>query len=85
MAQTLSEKQIKAGALALPGKSRAKLADRLLESLDEPRHEVDRAWGQVAASRLAELKSGKVKGIPGKEAHRRFREHLKRMRAKCPK
>ena len=40
-------------ALSLPPKSRAKLAEKLLESLDDPRQkEIDRLWAEEAEDRI---------------------------------
>ena len=56
-------------ALALPSEARALLADRLVESLDpaEDGH-IHRLWVEEARRRLDELRSGRVKSIPGEEA-----------------
>jgi hypothetical protein len=46
-------------ALSLPPRSRAKLAERLLESLDDPKQrEIDRLWAEEVEAR----KRGKKKG-----------------------
>ena len=50
--------QITAAALALPEDDRLELADRLLESLDgSPNDDVERAWADVIARRLEEVRS----------------------------
>jgi len=46
---------------------RAIVADSVLRSLNVPEPEMDRKWAQIAQRRLAELRSGEVKPIPGKE------------------
>ena len=53
----------------LPRLSRAQLAKELLESLDEPEHVnfIDLLWGEEAERRLANIKNGMTKTIPGKE------------------
>jgi putative addiction module component (TIGR02574 family) len=61
-------------ALSLPPKSRAKLAERLLESLDDPRQrEIDRLWAEEAEDRIDAYETGDLKAIPGKEVFRRLR------------
>lgn len=60
-------------ALKLPSKTRARLAGRLLDSLDEPVwEETIVAGAKSAEQRLRRLRTGKTKGIPEEEAHRRL-------------
>jgi putative addiction module component (TIGR02574 family) len=54
-------------ALSLPLEERARLANSLLESLNVPNPAIDKKWAAVAKQRLEELRSGKVKPIPGDE------------------
>jgi len=63
-------------ALSLPVEDRARLADSLLRSLNTPDPAIDAQWAAVAKSRLQELRSGKVKPIPGEEV---VSEALKRL------
>ena len=68
-----------AQAMKLPGKSRAQLADLLVESLDaEAMGRIDRLWMAEAKRRRDEVRSGRVKTISGGEALRRVRGALKR-------
>lgn len=46
---------------------RALLVDALLRSLHQSESEVDKRWTQEAQMRLTELRSGRVKVIPGDE------------------
>ncbi len=62
-------------ALSLPVEERALIADSLLRSLNMPDKAIDTQWTEVAKRRLQELRSGKVKPIPGDEV---FSEVLKR-------
>jgi len=62
-------------ALSLPVEERALIADSLLRSLNVPDIAIDTKWTEVAKRRLQELRSGKVKPIPGDEV---FSEVLKR-------
>jgi len=55
-------------ALSLPDETRAELADRLLESLDESdQSEVDVLWAREAEDRLAAFERGDLVAIPGEE------------------
>ena len=54
-------------ALSLPVEERAIIADSLLRSLNMPDATIDAKWAEVARRRLQELRSGKVKPIPGDE------------------
>ena len=66
-------------ALSLPPRSRAKLAEKLLESLDEPRQkEIDRLWGEEVEDRIDAYEKGYLKAIPGKEVFRRLKPRKKR-------
>ena len=71
----MSIKEISAVALKLPRKSRARLAEKLLDSLnDDGQSEIDAAWAAEAEARLAELESGKIKAIPLSTVLRRLKK-----------
>jgi putative addiction module component (TIGR02574 family) len=59
-------------ALALSTQERGLLIDRLIESLDEgPVEEgVEEAWGEEIKHRVDDIRSGKVKMIPGEQVLR---------------
>ena len=58
-------------ALRLPVEARAALAGSLIESLDEAVDEnVEAAWADEIAQRIADLDSGKAKTIPWSKARR---------------
>jgi putative addiction module component (TIGR02574 family) len=57
---------------SLPVEERAAVADSILRSLNPPESDVDRRWTQVTQRRLAELRSGKVKAVPGEEVFARI-------------
>jgi putative addiction module component (TIGR02574 family) len=63
-------------AESLPIDLKTRLIDRLLNSLQPSRTEIDNLWAKEAERRIEEIKSGKVKTIPGdevfKEIHDRF-------------
>jgi putative addiction module component (TIGR02574 family) len=71
-------------ALALPVPERAKLVERLLESLDEGTDDpmVDDALAAVIARRLDDLESGKAKVIDAREAVRNLRAEMAKRRAR---
>jgi putative addiction module component (TIGR02574 family) len=64
-------------ALSLPPRSRAKLAEQLLASLDEPKQkELDRLWADEVEDDAYER--GELKAIPGQEVFRRLKPRKKR-------
>jgi hypothetical protein len=71
----MTTKKLVEEALSLPVEQRALLADSLLRSLNPPNTAIDVKWTEVARKRLRDLRSGKVKPIPGNEV---FSEILKR-------
>lgn len=66
-------------ALALSVEERGMLIDRLVESLDHdpPDDEVEEAWAKEIKRRVDEIRSGKVKTIPGEEMDRWLSERLR--------
>jgi putative addiction module component (TIGR02574 family) len=70
----ISVEQIIEGALGLPAEARALPADRLAESLDPAEESrVHALWSAEAQRRLEDVRSGRVKTIPGDEALARVR------------
>lgn len=66
-------------ALSLPPRSRAKLAEQLLESLDDPKQkEIDRLWADEVEDRIDAYERGELKTIPGEEVFRRLKPRKKR-------
>jgi putative addiction module component (TIGR02574 family) len=66
-------------ALSLPPRSRAKLAEQLLESLDDPKQkEIDRLWADEVEDRIDAYERGELKAIPGQEVLRRLTPRKKR-------
>ena len=61
----MTTKEIIEQALSLPVEERAFIADSLLRSLNMPNADIDAKWAKVAMRRLQELRSGKVKAVPG--------------------
>ena len=57
----------------MPPISRAKLAERLLESLDDPKQqEFDSLWAEAVEDRIDAYEQGSLKVIPGREVFRLF-------------
>lgn len=63
-------------AESLPVEQRALVVDALLRTLNPPDPEIDRKWSAVAYSRLEELRTGKVKAIPGEEVFEKIRNRF---------
>jgi hypothetical protein len=71
--------QLAEQAMNLPAESRAQLADLLVESLDaDELGRIEQMWVMEAKRRRDEVRSGKVKSIPGDEGLRKVRDTLKR-------
>ena len=65
-------------ALALPLQERAKLVERLLESLDNlPEGEAEVLWLDVAERRAREIDEGQVQLVTPEELERRVQARLK--------
>jgi Putative addiction module component len=71
--------QLIAEAMTLPGESRARLADLLVESLegDDLGH-IEQSWVTEAKRRRDEVRSGKVETIPGEKALRQVRDAIEK-------
>jgi putative addiction module component (TIGR02574 family) len=79
MAHSLPE--IEKDALRLPAEDRARLALRLLSSLEkttESPEEIEKLWIAEAERRFQELRDGVVQGIPAKEVFAELRTKRKR-------
>ena len=75
----MTVEQIAEEALGLPSAARALLADRLVESLDPAEDvKIRKLWAAAALRRRDEVRSGRVKTIPGDEAVARVRRAVAR-------
>ena len=63
-------------AAELPIEERALVIDSLLKPLNRPEPEVDQQWVAAAQRRLAELRSGAARPIPGAEVFARIRDRF---------
>ena len=70
--------QLAEEAMALPSESRARLADRLVESLDVAElGAIDNLWVAEAIRRRDEVRSESVETIDGEDALRKVRDSLR--------
>ena len=60
-------RELEAAALALPVEDRARLAERLLHSLDEEAQEIEAAWVAEVQDRLARFRAGELQARPAEE------------------
>lgn len=64
--------------MSLSLEDRAVLVDSLLRSLNLPESDFDKQWAALAQKRIAELRSGKVKAIPGEKVIERVRARFEK-------
>lgn len=57
----------------LPIDQRAEIASQILQGLNAPDPEIEKAWMDEVDRRMAEVDSGKVKMIPGEEVMKRLK------------
>jgi putative addiction module component (TIGR02574 family) len=71
-------RDLESKALKLSRKERARLAERLISSLNQKVDaDTEELWLQEAERRLAELKSGKLVGIPAEKVIKKARSTLR--------
>jgi putative addiction module component (TIGR02574 family) len=71
-------RDLESKALKLSPRKRARLAQRLISSLDqEADADAGKVWRDEAERRLDELKFGKVAGIPAEKVIRKARSSLR--------
>lgn len=71
-----SAEQIIKEAESLPVEKRAIIVDSLLRTLNPPNSKVDRKWVELAKRRLTELRSGRVKPVPGDVVFAKIRKQF---------
>ena len=74
----MSPEQLELEVMALPATDRARLADRMLASLEPSnQYEIDSHWAKEAERRLDAFESGKIAAVAEVDAHdsieKRFR------------
>lgn len=71
-------RQLEYKALKLPARESARLAERLISSLDDQTDpDADELWVEEAERRLEELRSGIVKSRPAESVFRKARSTLR--------
>lgn len=71
--------ELSARAKALPAEDRARLAEELLESLQEDADlDAEAAWDREIEHRVAEIESGTARLIPAEEVHAEARRLIRR-------
>lgn len=65
-------------AISLPADIRALIVNKLLESLNPTSKEIDEIWTVEAERRVEDIRTGKVKTIPGEEVFKEIRDKYKR-------
>ena len=73
-----STEEIIQEAAELPVEERIIVVDSLLRTLNIPNPDIDAEWVGVAKLRLAELRSGRIKPVPGDQVFSRIRERFGR-------
>ena len=71
-------KEIIEEAESLPVEERVIVIDSLLQSINPMIADVEAEWIKVAKSRLAELRSGRVKPVPGDEVFAKISNRFKK-------
>jgi len=61
---------------SLPVDLKTKLVEKILDSLYPSQKEIDVLWAKEAEKRVKEIKSGKVKTIPGEEVFKEIRKRF---------
>lgn len=73
----MNDEQLEAEIMKLDLDARARLAEKLILSLDAPSDEENlRLWVAEAERRLRDLREGRAKEIPAEEVFRRARQAL---------
>lgn len=71
-------RQLESEALKLSATDRARLAERLIASLDpEPEEGAEEAWAREIERRVEELRTGKVRTRPAEDVLREIRSKLR--------
>lgn len=73
-----------AEVLRLPRTERARVADEILSSLEEPTDEVAAAWAQEIERRSQEISDGRVQTIAWETARAEILSEIKERRARRP-
>jgi putative addiction module component (TIGR02574 family) len=72
----MKPKELIAEAISLPVEERAIVVDSILRSLNSPEDDIDRQWIAEAERRLDEVRTGRVKAIPGDQVFAQIRKRF---------
>ena len=70
----LKTKELISEVVSLPVEVRILLVNKLLESLNPTKKEIDELWAKEAERRVEDIKTGKVKTIPGEDVFKEVKE-----------
>lgn len=73
---TIKTKELFSVVESLPVDLKTELVKKILDSLHPTQKEIDELWAKEAEKRVEEIKTGKVKTIPGDEVFKEIREKL---------
>ena len=77
----MSTDKLLAEALCLPRRERARVAEELLSSLEEPDEEVAAAWARELEKRSREISEGRVQTVDWETAREQILKELEQRRA----
>jgi len=72
----MKPKELIAEVISLPVEERAIVVDSILRSLNSPEDDIDRQWIAKAERRLDEVRTGRVKAIPGDQVFAQIRKRF---------
>jgi len=61
-------------AVSLPVETRIMLVNKLLESLNPSKNDIDELWAKEAEGRVSDISAGRENTIPGEEVFKEIRE-----------
>ncbi len=65
-------------AMSLPIDIKTQLINRLLVSLNPERKDIDEFWMKEAEKRLKDIKTGKIKTVPGEQIFQEIKERFQK-------
>ncbi len=65
-------------AMSLPIDIKTQLINRLLVSLNPERKNIDEFWMKEAEKRLKDIKTGKIKTVPGEQIFQEIKERFQK-------
>jgi len=74
----MNTKELIDEVVSLPIEKRVLVVDSLLQSLNQPKSEIDKKWNEIAQKRLMEMRSGEVKSISGDQVFKTIWEKFEK-------